>query len=158
MPRITSDDLMKSREGFTIVELVLVVIVFGLLLAIGLPQMGSMMRTRALVNARDAMVLTGARARAAAVEKGDVIRWIGNPDDDTVVLTSGGDTIHALNLNVEPAVDLYIASGELEVCYTPRGFVHPSCEDAGSLPVDLALIRNGDTAWVQMTVLGRIEK
>ena len=66
---------MRSRNGFTLVETLIVVVLLGLMTLIAFPKMSSAMVRNDLRGARTTMVNMIAKARAAAVQSNRVT-WI----------------------------------------------------------------------------------
>ena len=150
----------SQRPGFTVVELLLVLMIAGVLGTIAVPQFASFMARRSVVNARDNFALSASRARAAAVERGDVVVLFVRPYQDSIVVMSADmtDTIEVLNFrDGEIQVDV-VAPTAVMVCYLPRGFAHPGCGSGNSLPRAIGFAFNSDTLYSIINAIGQVER
>lgn len=150
----------RARPGFTVVELLFVMLIAGVLGALSLPQFARYMSRRNVVNATDSFRLSAARARAAAVERGDVMLVVVRPLQDSILIMSADatDTIDVLDYAAgEIQVDV-IAGSSLVVCYVPRGYAHPGCGSGNILPQRVGFSGGTDTAWVTINAVGQVER
>lgn len=148
-----------ARPGFTIVELLFVMLIAGVLGALSIPQFSKYMSRRNVINASDAFRLSAARARAAAVERGDVVVLLVRPGQDSVLVMSADetDTLEVLDFRAgETVVDL-VAASALVICYVPRGYAHPGC-GSPALPQDVKFIGARDTVLVKINGVGQVER
>lgn len=148
-----------TRRGFTIIELLFVLLIAAVLGGLALPQFSRYMNMRSIVNATDGFRMMAARARATAVERGDVVVLSIDPSRDLVVLvsTDGTDTIDVLDLaRSEPPVDLGATSG-LALCYVARGFVHPGCGSGGDLPQDITFSGPSGSMTLEINAIGQVK-
>lgn len=156
--RMVRDLEARLRPGFTLIELVIVILIGGLLAALAVPPLGAYVEGRNRVQARDAFMMVAARARAAAVEEGDFVLMTISSTGDSVVVTSqrDGAMIDVLRLYSGARKADIVGDGEFTVCYSPRGFAHPSCQDGADLPHLVGFASGGGTAWARLT-LGQVE-
>lgn len=115
--------MIRRRNGFTFIELLMVFVIFGLVFAFAMPRFVSI-RTRYNVHsARDRIAATLATARAAAIRNGRTatFRRSGNA---ILVTSSNGVTVDTVvrpaDLNGEFGVTLTATSDA--VGFNPRGF------------------------------------
>lgn len=149
-----------ARRGFTLIELLFVVLIAGILGTLAFPRFSEYQKRRQLMNAQTAFTLAAARARAAAVERGDVVLLWVQPDADRVTVLSGDgvDTMLVLDLREgEVRADLQ-ARSPLTICYLPRGFAHPACGSGGSLPDSVAFVNGSGTVWSVVSPVGQVEQ
>jgi prepilin-type N-terminal cleavage/methylation domain-containing protein len=149
-----------TRQGFTVIELLMVLTIVGVMSMMALPRMGSYMSKREAVNARDAFLLAAGRARSAAVERGEVVVLRVAPSEESVVVTNGSasDTIHVLDLKDGDMRADIVSATAIRVCYVPRGYAHPSCGSGSDLPLDVGFAGPGDTVWATIKAAGQVER
>jgi prepilin-type N-terminal cleavage/methylation domain-containing protein len=147
------------RPGFSIVELLFVVVIAGILSAFAVPQISKYTSRRDALNARDAFILTGARARAAALQTGAEVRMRIDPTNHRVLIVDAGNNPveEPFDLLVGPVRGRIVGTREVVVCYTPRGFARPGCPPADDSIVGFASPAGRDTAWARIT-MGRMER
>jgi prepilin-type N-terminal cleavage/methylation domain-containing protein len=149
---------VRSRNGFTLVEALIVVVLLGLMVLIGFPRMSSAMVQSDLRSARTTMVNMVAKARAASVQSSR-ITWIKIEGNSVHVGTprlvtlagSPSDTVGA----VEDLADLYgvTVAGVDSIQFDPRGF------GAGFGAADsIMLSRDGHSSTITIDGLGRVRK
>lgn len=149
--------------GFTLIELVLVLMVAGVLTTIALPSLRGYLARQDARDASQAFMLAAARARSAAVARAGLIRLRVDPEADLIqVVEPSGDVLHSVDLAGGQREADVVAEGiggdeSLNVLYTPRGFVDPGKEDGGLLPVRVGFSRGDHTVWTEMTVAGHVE-
>lgn len=145
----------RLRPGFTMIELVIVLIIGAVVTALAIPPMSSYLQGRNMQQARDAFIMIAAQGRIAAVEDGDLVLMEVSPATDSVVLMQrDGTVIDVLDLrDRDRRADL--VGDEITICYMPRGYAHPSCRDGGDLPASIGFAFDGDTIWAELT-LGQV--
>ncbi len=168
---------MKKQTGFTLIELIIAVVIFGIMAAIAAPNYSSFIRSNRQSSAYNNLVGTISLARLEAVKSSRVVTmcissnqnscdgttedewnkgWIvfSDFDGDGAVDTTDGDTI----LKREPAVPggITIVSDEFESSITiaPRGRLR----DQGSFVIcdGSGLNENGMALNLWVTGLGRL--
>lgn len=153
-----------NRPGFTAVELVLVVVIAGVLASLSFPKFKEYRSAREVMNARRAFTMSAARARAAAVERGDVVVLMVRIYRDSIFVMNGDwtDTLEMIDFRSGETQSDIILEGTpapFRICYVPRGFVHPSCQDGEYLParIGFATWSGTDTAWALINAAGQVE-
>lgn len=156
------------RSGFSLIEVVIVLLIAGVLGGVVAPQIAKYTSKRSVDNARTALVHTAAQARAQAVQTGQEVEMLVRPmSNSVVVVNAAGDTVAKLDLEHGPVratlVGTSAANGtpsnaEFVVCYVPRGYARPACGDY-ALPrtVVFASLGGRDTARAVVNV-GQVER
>ncbi len=154
----------RGRPGFTLVELLFVVLIAGILMSFAMPAFREYISRREVINARTAFMMAATRARAAAVERGDVVVLMTRIYRDSVFVMSadGADTLEVIdyrNGEIKANILLNNTPAPFRICYLPRGFVHPSCQDGGYLPATIGFTNwsGADTVWAGINAVGQVE-
>jgi prepilin-type N-terminal cleavage/methylation domain-containing protein len=122
-----------SRPGFTLIEVIIVVMIAAILGGVAVPQIGKFTSRRAVSNASDAFIRTAAQARAAAIRTGDeVVMRVDAANDRVTIVTAAGDTVATLDLANGPIqagleIPSHTGTGPFLVCYVPRGYARSPC-------------------------------
>ena len=146
---------MRGREGFTLVELVIVLMIGAMAMGVVSQQYARVEQQRAVANARDAMIMTAYRARAEAMRSGRVVYLRVRPDSGVVrVGTAAGPVLHTLDGDEFGA---RMVGPSLSMCYTSRGYAMPGCTTFTG-EQKLQFIRGADTAAVSILSLGQVRR
>jgi prepilin-type N-terminal cleavage/methylation domain-containing protein len=124
----------RGRSGFTLLELLIVLVIVGVLSIISLPKFNDWRDRGQITSARQTVAAAVATARAAAVQKGYPGYFIVNGDVISVeVDTLPGAPLLKLNvvptvaLDTEYATKLTLPDGSTStvIRFDPRGFASP---------------------------------
>ncbi len=145
-------------DGFTLIEMLIVITVMGVIVAVSLPSMVTAFRQRATRGAVDRLAMSHGLARATAVRFGRVAELhidAANGRFWVEVDTSGTgirDTIGVMN-DLDGQVTML--SDRTLLCFDLRGLTttRGACE-AGDALVQFSLLGRTDT--LQTTVLGKV--
>lgn len=144
----------SARSGFTIIEIIVVLVIMGVMALVAFPSLGDAVTNRRAQNARNDLIYMASRAQMAAVERGEMVRLSMNPTTNVVTtLVASGDTIEVFDMEAEDDADLLISSGTLHVCYSPLGFAHPSCSDTSD---NIGVEVGGNTLWASLSATGAV--
>jgi hypothetical protein len=135
-------------------------LIAGVLGAMAFPAFTKFMSRREVINARDAFVMMAARARALAVERGDVVvlRVPLNADSVLIISGDGADTLEVLNLADGETIASVVVPSSLTICYVPRGFAHPGCGTGNLLPVTVQFTNGAHTIQAEINAIGQVER
>lgn len=146
---------MAQRAGFTLIEMVLVVMIGGMLVGIAAPAYGRIASERAVGNARDAMIHTAYRARSEAMRSGKLVHLKVRPNDGVVWVVDGsGGVLHSLAMADYHAEMVGVS---MDICYTARGYALPGCTTV-TTGATLAFARGNATATAVVLPLGQVRR
>jgi prepilin-type N-terminal cleavage/methylation domain-containing protein len=145
----------KMRPGYTLTEMLVVVVMVGALTLITLPKFSGLVERNQLSAAREEIAAAIATARAAAVQKGRTatIRFSGNTMWVTVV-NSGSGTSSTI-VPAKSFASLYkvsVAATDTMITYDMRGFTAPRLAAKGVFRITGASRRDS----VCITTAGQI--
>ena len=152
---------MRSRNGFTLVETLIVVVILGLVMLIGFPKMSSALVRNDLRAARTAVINLTAKARAVAAQS-NRRTWVKFNGNHAFVIArprltvGGGGDVDTLG-GVQDLAELYkvgLAAGADSIQFDPRGFG----SWIGAATIDIVLARGGYSEIIQIDGLGRVIK
>ena len=151
--------MTRGVRGFTVIELMFVVVISGLITAIGMPKLRNALRQRAVRAAGNELVLSHSLARSTALRFGrgaqlriDVTEgrfWV---DVDTSG-TGMRDTIGVVHSLAEQ--DIQISSNRAVLCFDARGLaaINATCSAGDAL---IVLRSQNWTETVRITPLGKV--
>lgn len=155
----------SARGGFTLVELLLVMIIGAVLLSMAIPSFTRVAAGQNARNARDAVVWMGARARSRAIERGEVVLLEINPATERawIVRRNTGtalasDTLEKVSFQTERSVDISGITSQLTLCYNPRGYAFKCSANSPVTNQDVVFSHAGKTATARVKPLGQIER
>lgn len=146
-----------GTKGFSLIEMMFVLVIAGVLIGFGIPRVKDAYHRRDVQAARDEVIFMGARARSNAVEKSARTDLFVDVTNGRAYVVEGTDTIDRVDVNDELGVAVSAPKTSYQVCYTARGYADASC---GTV-TDTALIefsRAGHTAGLVIWRLGQMTK
>jgi prepilin-type N-terminal cleavage/methylation domain-containing protein len=112
-----------ARRGFSLIELLIVIVIMGTIATFAIPMVRRGMEQRRVSGARIAITTMNAKARAVAVQRSRVVRLIFDSNEILLVsthpVTGAMDTIDERNLYTVYGVT--VASSRDTLLYDPRG-------------------------------------
>jgi prepilin-type N-terminal cleavage/methylation domain-containing protein len=152
---------VRRRDGFTLVETLIVVVLLGLIVLIGFPKMSSAMVQNDLRAARTTMVNMVAMARAVSVQsnrltwvtfEGNTAHVLAQPRLDGNLAAGVADTVGAVqDLSEQYGVAVVAGTGSIQ--FDPRGF---GTDFGGS--TSIVLSRGDHSSTITIDGLGRVLK
>ncbi len=149
---------VRRRDGFTLIEMLIVLTMMGALATILMPSMVTSFRQRATRGAVDRLAMTHSLARATAVRFGRVAELhidAANGRFWVEVDTSGTGIRDTVGLMNDVAGQVTMSSDRSLLCFDSRGLTttRNACE-AGDALVQFSM--QGRTDTLQTTVLGKV--
>jgi prepilin-type N-terminal cleavage/methylation domain-containing protein len=148
---------VSESSGFTLMELVIVLLIGSVLAGIAVPGFARLRERRAAMNARDAYVWMAALARAQAIESGGTVALTLDPAANAAFILVGADTLQRVNFLERFGAEVDSEAGTVTVCYVPRGFALQASCSLG-LPADIGFVRGTQESWVRVRTLGQVER
>jgi prepilin-type N-terminal cleavage/methylation domain-containing protein len=145
---------MDKRRGFTVVELIIVLMVGAILTTIAMRSMSAFQTRTSVTQARQVFLSMHARARAQAIEFGRDVELRIDATSDSIWLSMDGTTLAGAGLSRELGVDIQ-GSSTHTVCMNSRGYAEPSCNSFTS-PLTLVFAQGPNTSSVQILPLGQV--
>ena len=153
------------RGGFTLIELVLVIVIGAVLMTMAIPSFTRMSSGQNARNARDAVIWMSARARSRAIERGEVTlleidpgserAWIVRRNTGTALAS---DTLERVDFGNEQSVQVSGITSQLTLCYNARGYAFSCSANSPSANTDVIFTHAGKTATARVKPLGQIER
>ncbi|HEX3235784.1 MAG TPA: prepilin-type N-terminal cleavage/methylation domain-containing protein [Gemmatimonadales bacterium] len=153
---------MSRRNGFTLIEVMIAVVIFGILVAVVYPRVGQVLAKNDVRSARTTLANTFARARAVAMQRSRQASV--NINGNSIVVTAkprtaaGAGTMDSIgavqNLNALYGVTVSPSVTMTSVDYDPRGFA----AGLSATPVYIVVSRSGKRDSVSLDYLGRVTK
>ena len=148
-----------AEGGFTLIELVFVLVIAGVLLGMMFGNFKQAAAQRSATSARDTYIWMTRRARATAIQRGTNVQVRLAPDLARAVVAAGTGTDSIMDVRYFQA-DFGSAttapSGDsIMICYNPRGFATP-CGPT-TLPTTVTFTVQGKSAIATVQALGQVE-
>lgn len=148
---------MDRTKGFTIIEVIFVIVIATALTGISVNAFGSVQQRLAVKQGRNAFVSLHARARAQAIEFGQDTRLLLSTTGDSIWVTRNDTTLEKIRLRAEHGVDIQGPASAYRLCMNARGYGDEGCNSFDKTVTLRFVARNGtDTAAVDMLPLGQL--
>ena len=124
----------RSRRGYTLTEMMIVVTIVGLLTLFAVPKFSGLVERNKLTAAREELSSAIATARAAAVQKGRTATLFlsGNQMWVTVVTSSAGTTTTVVPVKSFGSLyNVSVTATSPSITFDMRGFVTPRLSSTG---------------------------
>jgi prepilin-type N-terminal cleavage/methylation domain-containing protein len=146
---------MKGRAGFTMVELVFVILIGSVLTAIALSSVRNAQAGFSVQGARNAFVTVHARTRARAIELGQNAVLYMDLDGDSASVVQNGVVVETIHFRTDYNVNFFGPAGPLELCMSPRGFGDSGCSNFSTVQ-GVGWAFAGDTVAMRILPLGQL--
>ena len=115
--------MARERPGYTLIEMMTVLVVIGTVMMLTAPRLGRMRENAAMRSARSQTVAYLARARAVALQRGREARFVRNGDQISVTVDSSGTQVNvARPMDLRVAFGVSLSATRDQISYDPRGF------------------------------------
>jgi prepilin-type N-terminal cleavage/methylation domain-containing protein len=142
-------------RGFTLIEVLIVMVVGGILAGIVIKEIGPASSRTSAQQARNVFVGMAARARAHAIERGQMTQLVVDAQADSVSIVAGDDVLETVHFRAAMGIDIQAADATTRICMSPRGFAEPSC-NSFSTTIKMEFVRGTRSRAVEILPLGQI--
>lgn len=117
--------MTARRKGFTLIEIITVLVIMGIVMMMALPKYGNMNNRNQMRSAKDGLAARISAARAAAVASGKPSTFAIIGDTMRVTLTSNGvATKKGADINLYRQFGVSMTSGNATVVFDGRGMAN----------------------------------
>ncbi len=144
---------MRDRRGFTLVEIVIVIVLIALMAAFAIPRIGDALVKQNIRSARVAITTLHAKARAYAIQRARQVALVTRNNEIYLIsmtpVTDVVDTIDApVNLNTRYGVT--VTTNNDSIVFDPRGL------GTATTTTDIVVSKNAYADTVKITPAGNI--
>lgn len=148
---------MKRVRGFTLIELVVVIIVGGILTSIAMNSFGGVQSSMAVRSARNTFGAYHARARAQAIERGETVILRVDVTGDSLWITMAGNRLDGFDFAGQMNIDVQSsASNPIEVYMTPRGYADSESNSFTST-ITVSFVQGAESSELEIWPLGQVK-
>ncbi len=152
------------RPGFSMIEMVIVMIIAGIIAAFTIPSFNNAQQNRMAENARDSFVWLAAKARSRAIEMGTT--WLLEIDPNTerawIVKrnpTVAADTLQTVSYPTEYASTISTAANTvITLCFNSRGYAWACAGTSPGANVEITFTHAQRTSLVRVKPLGQVQR
>lgn len=145
----------RRSRGFTLIEVLIVIVVGGILTAIAIKELGPASSRTSAQQARNVFGGIAARARAHAIERGQMTILVVDAQADSVSIVAGGNVLETVHFRAAMGIDIQAPTAETRICMSPRGFADTSCNSFTST-IEIAFVQGAQTRTLEILPLGQI--
>ncbi len=148
-------------SGFTIIELVVVMMIAAVLMTYGAMALNRASADRSATGARDTFVWLARRARALSVQRGTNVSLSVKQSTNRAKVLLGTTVVDQVYFDKQWQTGLTLSTGSdsVVICYTPRGITQTTspCTDIITTPVTVTFTRGPRKASAIVQGLGQVE-
>jgi prepilin-type N-terminal cleavage/methylation domain-containing protein len=117
--------MTARRKGFTLIEIIMVMVIMGIVMMMALPKYGTMNDRNQMRSAKDGLAARISAARAVAVASGKPATFAIAGDSMSVSLLSNGtSTNKGATVNLYRQFGVHMTSGNANVVFDGRGMAN----------------------------------
>jgi prepilin-type N-terminal cleavage/methylation domain-containing protein len=152
------------RPGFSMVEMVIVIVIAGIIASFTIPSFNNTQRNRMAQNARDSFVWMGARARSRAIEMGTTFLLEVDPATERAWIvrrnpTVAADTLQMVDFTTEYASTITTSTNNtVTVCFNSRGYAWACAGTSPTSNVDVTFSHAQRIASARVKPLGQMQR
>ena len=150
-----SERMRRCIRGFTLVEVVMTMLIGVILISIAIKGFGEIGNQTAARSARQTFASLHARARAHAIERGQIVRLLVDAAGDSVWITRDAEVLEIVRFAEEYAVDIRATQEQFILCMNARGFADTDC-NSFSTRVGLVFARGTQDYSAELLPLGQL--
>lgn len=147
----------KQTRGFSMVEIVIAIVIGAVLTTMMVRSFSTSSWGIAARQASQAFVSMHAKARAHAIERGEMVRLHVDEVGDSAWIVAGGDQIDVYRFGEELNVELGASFGTGFICFSPRGIADPDCSTTDAT-LTMTFSRGAETETLRVLPLGQIRR
>src|SRR5687768_1292396 len=157
-------DITRKRDGFTLVELLIVMIIGGILMSYAVPSFTRMSASQNARNARDRMMWMANRARTIALTRGQVQLFEIDPSTNSAWVVrrnpmTAADTTEVVRFNSEYSATVTTSTGNrITLCFSARGYAFSCSANSPGGNVEATITHVEKSATARIKPLGQIER
>jgi prepilin-type N-terminal cleavage/methylation domain-containing protein len=115
--------MARRRAGYTIIEMMTVLVIIGTVMILTAPRMGRMRENSSMRSARTQTFAYLAQARAVALQRGRESRFVRNGDQISVTVDSSGTQVtFARPVDLQRTFRVSLGATRDQIAFDPRGF------------------------------------
>ena len=146
---------MRDRSGFSIMEMVVVIVILGVMTTITVQRIGPAQARYSVQSARTVLASMAQRTRAHAVEGAGLSLLVMDFAGDSATIRSGATTLDTFHFDDELGVDMTSSVSSATVCMNSKGYADTRCTSfTARLTVSFAL--NEHTTSLDILPLGQV--
>ena len=144
--------MTRNRKGYTLTEMMVVLIVFGVVTGLSIPRLQGVNSSAAVKSGRMATASYLAQARSIAIQRGREARFVRSGNTISVTVDSSGtQVVYARARNLSTTNGLTLSATHDLIAFDPRGFAI----GVGSTE-QFTMVRDGIRDSVCVTKLGKV--
>lgn len=124
---------MNGRRGFTLIEMMIVIALGTILTSIAIASFANVQQGASMSQSKQILWAMHARARAQAIEAGQVVELRISGPGDSVAVARNDTILESYHFEDELGIDISISGNSVTLCMGPNGVADLSCNSFSSL-------------------------